>query len=82
MDIIVGIIISIFLFFLFHISKKIPVHKKLTTALISGFIVFVILTEKIQMIKQKLVIVIVALLLLLAVNLKVRGEEKKESQNS
>ena len=82
MDIIAGLVITIFLFYLFFISKKINVHKKVSTALLSGFIVFVILTKKIPLAGQKIGIIIVSIILIYAVNLQIKKEEQNEPSPS
>ena len=80
MDIIAGGAVAILFIILFFISERIPVPKKISTALLSGFIVFIIFTKKVELIEQKIGVIVVTLLLIYAVNLKVGKEENEESQ--
>ena len=82
MDIIAGLITAVFLFIFFSVSEKIKIPKRFSTSLFSGFIVFVIFTKKVQLIGQKLVLVIVACLVIFALNLKVMKEEKTGPETS
>ena len=76
MEFILGIICAILLllgsFFLDRKWKSAPpiVHK-VVMALLGGFIVLVIFTDKISIAKQKFTAILFALLLIIAINIKV-----------
>jgi hypothetical protein len=80
MDMIAGAVTMVLLIFLDRFVPKIKVPKKLNTALLGGFMVFVILTKRIDLIEQKIGIILVALLLIFAVNLEIKKPEDDHSE--
>lgn len=75
MDIIAGVVVAVLFIVLSFIYKKIKVRKKIATASMSGFIAFIIFTGKVASLGQKISIIVVTLLLIYAVNLKIRDED-------
>jgi len=82
MDIIAGVITAIFLLILSLNIEKIQIPKKLNTALLSGFIVFVIITKRIILVEQKIGITFVSLLLIFAINLKIKRQSEDNSEST
>lgn len=75
MDIIAAVITAGVLLVLFITTRTNKIFKRLQTALLSGFIVFIILTDRISLIEQKIGIVLVSFLLIFAVNLRIKKQE-------
>ena len=82
MDIIAGITVTALIIILFFVSEKIQVPNKIYTAILFGFITFIIFTNKNILLAQKIGVIFVTLLLIFAVNLKIKkpGEDHSDLQ--
>ena len=82
MDIIAGLVTAAFFFYLFFVSEKIKIHKKFSTALLIGFITFVLFTKKTMLFGQRIGVIIISLILIYAINLEIKKETDHQELDS